>query len=51
MLYLDNGGKLNNEDMKVFFSKESIDWIYKGSQSQEAVDGLNRTLQNLLYLS
>ena len=54
ILQTDNGGEFNNEKMKAFLKNQKIEYI-RGSpyhpQSQEAVEGFNRTIQNFLYLS
>ena len=54
ILQTDNGGEFNNEEMKVFLKNQKIEYI-RGSpyhpQSQGAVEGFNRTIQNFLYLS
>ena len=54
ILQTDNGWVFNNEEMKVILKNQKIEYI-KGSpyhpQSQETVEGFNRTRQNFLYLS
>ena len=54
ILQTNNGGEINNEEMKVFLKKQKIEYI-KGSpyhaRSQRAVEGFNRTIQSILYLS
>ena len=53
-LQTDNGGEFNNEEMKVFFKNQKIEYIRGSSyhpQSQGTVEGFNRTIQNFPYLS
>ena len=54
ILQTDNGREFNNEEMKVFLKNQKIEYI-RGSpyhpQNQGVVEGLNRTIQNFLYLS
>ena len=53
ILQTDNGGKFNNEEMKIFLKNQEIEYIWGSPyhpQSQGAVEGFNRTIQNFLYL-
>ena len=54
ILQTDNGGEFNNELLKKFLEQNNIQYV-RGSpyhpQSQGAVESINRTIQNFLYLA
>ena len=54
MIQSDNGGEFNNDLIKDFLKHQGIEYV-RGSpyhaQSQGAVEGSNRTVQNFLYLA
>ena len=54
ILQTENGGELNNEEMKVFLNNQKIEYIRSSPyhpQSEAVVEGFNRSIQNFLYLS
>ena len=54
MIQSDNGGELNNDLMKDFLKHQGIENVSSSPyhpQSQGAIEGFNRIMQNFLYLA